>query len=46
MGLAQLLAHRDADPIGSRAIFTGIQHQIAVGLAVGSIQAPENVVQF
>ena len=46
MGLAQLFAHSDAHTIAARSIFTGIEHQIAVGLSLSAIKPPEYVIEF
>ena len=46
MGLAQLFADGDAHTVFPRLILTGVEHQIAVGIAGGGVQAPKDMVQF
>ena len=46
MGLAQLLAHGDAHPIGVRPVFPGVKHQIAAGEALGVVQPLEYVIEL
>ena len=46
MGFPQFFADGDAHPVGTRPVAPGIEHQKPVGLAVGVIQTPKNVVEL
>ena len=44
--VAQLFTHSHTYPIGIHAVFSGVKHQIPIGVSGGGIKPPENMIQF